>query len=177
MFDYPGRSQKLQVEEKRIQNNPAESFWPGNLFKTGVGHFWGILDTRDYMRARHFVAWELQHLTSREAVKTSLGHFRDMTRLNRSDNMGTRNVIPGLYLRLRKDQEAYDFIKWHATTGSNPDYDWGNTRLPYLNLKDEDVTESIDSFQDNLEFSAIIVMCLIKVRACKPITQLHDAEY
>ncbi|PPQ84331.1 hypothetical protein CVT24_012479 [Panaeolus cyanescens] len=155
---------KLEVEKRKIENNPADSWWPGNLFETSAGHFWGIIDTRDYMRARLHVAWELQKVTSREAVKTSLNHFRDMIRLNRSDNMGVRNTIPGLYVRLKKDQEAYDFLKWYATEGSRSDYDWANLDLPFLNLKDQDAMENLAYFKEKYDLSAVVVMCLIQLR-------------
>ncbi|TFA99787.1 hypothetical protein CCMA1212_008481 [Trichoderma ghanense] len=53
--------------------------------------------------------------------------------------MGLRDMIPALYIRLGRDQDAYDFIKWYATTGSESDYDWGDMSLPFLDTKNADV--------------------------------------
>jgi hypothetical protein len=33
-------------------NTPDDGYSWGNAFETAVGHFWGIHETRDYMRAR-----------------------------------------------------------------------------------------------------------------------------
>ncbi|KAJ2929273.1 hypothetical protein H1R20_g7816, partial [Candolleomyces eurysporus] len=65
-----------------------------------------------------------------------------MLRLCRSDNLGVRDMIPNLYLRLHQDQQCYDFLKWYATEGKRSDYDWGNMSLAFLDLENEDPLES-----------------------------------
>ncbi len=60
------------------------------MFEEEEGNFWGILDTRPYMRARHGLAlssWELGE--SREAME----HYEDMLRLNPNDNQGIRYLL------------------------------------------------------------------------------------
>jgi hypothetical protein len=47
-------------------------------------------------------------------------------------------------LRLGRDQECYDFIKWWATTAERTDYDWEDMDLPYLDIKDSDAFEPVD---------------------------------
>lgn len=96
---------------------------PANVFETSVGHFWGIVDTRDYMRARFGHLDALLEVKTAEAVQTALDHLMDMHRLCRGDNMGLRNYTPFVLLRLGKDQESYDFMKWYATTGDDAHYD------------------------------------------------------
>eukprot|EP01034_Spumella_vulgaris_P041734 gene41734-51718_t len=60
--------------------------------------------------------------------------------------MGMRDLVPGMMLRIGQEQEAYDFIKWWLTYPDN--YDWGNMSLPYLNIKNADITESVfDKFK------------------------------
>jgi hypothetical protein len=98
--------------------------------------------TRDYMRARMDLVTALLKINTRDAVSASLEHLLDMLRLCRGDNLGVRDIVPGLYLRLRRDQECYDFLKWYGTQGQDADYAWGDMSLPFLNLKDEDSTES-----------------------------------
>ncbi|MCL4534403.1 MAG: hypothetical protein M1370_04495 [Bacteroidetes bacterium] len=61
-----------------------------HAFKQDVGHFWGILETRPYMRARAGLAdclWQIAK--HREAVE----HYWDMLRLNPNDNQGIRYVL------------------------------------------------------------------------------------
>lgn len=69
-------------------------------FEEGEGHFWGILETRPYMRARHglaFCLWEAGE--SEKAIE----HYTEMLRLNPGDNQGIRYVLAGCLL-----EEGYD---------------------------------------------------------------------
>src|SRR5215204_4528662 len=64
-------------------------------FEEEAGHFWGILETRPYMRARQGLAaclWELgEH---GEAIE----HYQEMLELNPSDNQGIRYELAGCLL-------------------------------------------------------------------------------
>ncbi|KAK5212450.1 hypothetical protein LTR41_001396 [Exophiala xenobiotica] len=108
-----------------------------------VGHFWGILSTRDYMRARYDLADTVRRVGSLDGVTEALDHMRDMLRLCRGDNMGVRDLIPPMMLQLDRDQECYDFIKWYQTEGQRSDYDWGNPDLPFLEVHDANVLEGL----------------------------------
>ena len=140
---------KLLKEESLVRNAPNADglFTPVNAFETHVGHFWGITNTRTYMRARFFLADQLRKTNTLDGVQEGLGHLQDMLRLCRSDNLGVRSLVPALMLQLDQDQECYDFIKWYQTEGTRVDYDWGNMELPYLNITDADPLESIAFMQ------------------------------
>jgi tetratricopeptide (TPR) repeat protein len=56
-------------------------------FEEDVGQFWGILETRPYMRARAALAETLWALGRREEA---VEHQRDLLRLNPNDNQGVR---------------------------------------------------------------------------------------
>jgi tetratricopeptide (TPR) repeat protein len=56
-------------------------------FEADVGHFWGILETRPYMRARAALAETLWTLDKREEA---VEHQRELLRLNPNDNQGLR---------------------------------------------------------------------------------------
>ena len=56
-------------------------------FDEDVGYFWGILETRPYMRARAALAETHWALDRREEA---IQHQRDMLRLNPNDNQGLR---------------------------------------------------------------------------------------
>ena len=84
---------------------------PADPFNTSIGHFWGILDTRDYMRAHYGHLEALGKIQTRSSVEVQLDIVRDILRLNRSDNVGVRDRAPHLILRMNKDQECYDFLK------------------------------------------------------------------
>ncbi|KAI1305123.1 hypothetical protein F5Y03DRAFT_356566 [Xylaria venustula] len=132
---------KLVREDHAVRNATPDFMTPANAFETCVGQFWGILSTRDYMRARFALARLLFLLGTLDGVGEGLEHLRDMLRLCRGDNMGVRNIMPALMLRLDLDQECYDFMKWWATCDPDGTYDWGDMTLPYLSIRGADVFE------------------------------------
>jgi tetratricopeptide (TPR) repeat protein len=71
-------------------------------FEEYAGHFWGVLKTRPYMRAREGLAGALQRLGDEPAA---IGHYREMLKLNPNDNQGIRDVLAALLLK-REDIPA-----------------------------------------------------------------------
>jgi tetratricopeptide (TPR) repeat protein len=56
-------------------------------FEEDVGHFWGLIETRPYVRARAALAETLWALNRREEA---VEHQRELLRLNPNDNQGVR---------------------------------------------------------------------------------------
>lgn len=84
------------------------------FFKENVGYFWGLLETRPYMRARQGLAnilWELGRGDEAES------HYRDMLRLNPGDNQGIRYSLLNLLLALNRDAEAQELLKQYEDDG------------------------------------------------------------
>lgn len=52
------KKQRVEVakEEDEIRHATPDFMTPANAFETHVGHFWGLMHTRNYMRARFFLA-------------------------------------------------------------------------------------------------------------------------
>ena len=71
------------MEEQRLRTFPADFMTPANLFDEAVGLFWGILETRTYMRLRYALVEAILKVKTRDAVETALDHARDMLRLCR----------------------------------------------------------------------------------------------
>jgi tetratricopeptide (TPR) repeat protein len=65
-------------------------------FKEYAGHFWGVLETRPYMRARVGLAATLKLLGE---VHSAISHYQDMLRLNPNDNQGIRYVLAECLMR------------------------------------------------------------------------------
>ncbi|GAB1314535.1 hypothetical protein MFIFM68171_04745 [Madurella fahalii] len=157
----------LEHEETALRAHPGHYFTLKDVFSTCVGSFWGIVGTRDYMMARFCAADALVKVATVTAVEKALEHFTDMLRLCRSDSMGVRNIIPGLLLRLGREQECYDFLKWWATVNDedhyNGHYGWTDPTLPYLDIRDADVFEPIDNFCC-VRLSHLVPLTLLKLR-------------
>lgn len=77
-------------------------------FKDDAGHFWGILETRPYMRARQALAdclWECGERA--DAIDQLLG----MLKLNPNDNQGVRYVLATWLLRVRDHDAAEELLQ------------------------------------------------------------------
>ncbi|KAG4272979.1 hypothetical protein FPRO04_10059 [Fusarium proliferatum] len=173
----------VEKEEQELRDHPGDMFTPPNIFENGVGHFWGIHETRAYMRSRyHMVDVLLQVFGTPggkiDAVQEALDNLVDMLRLCRGDNMGVRDLVPHLYIRLNRDQEAYDFVKWYATTGSESKYDWGDMDQPYLDIRDADVLEEpLETWANGkyLSLGHVAAVTLIKVRILLDLQSAQNA--
>lgn len=170
---------RVRREEHMLRDHPR-----GNVFDSGVGRFWGIFETRPYMRARFgLVGVLLQHFGSAggrvHVVQAALDHLLDLLRLCRSDNMGLRDLVPALYVRLNRDQAAYDFLKWYATTGQDSGYDWRDTQLPFLDVKDANVLEPLRGLWTEkpcLELSHAVTVALLKMRVLLDLRAVQNAS-
>jgi tetratricopeptide (TPR) repeat protein len=78
------------------------------------GHFWGLIETRPYMRARAGLADTLWHCGEYDQA---LMNWNDLLRLNTSDNQGIRYVLAARLLELGRDHELAVLLKAHADDG------------------------------------------------------------
>jgi tetratricopeptide (TPR) repeat protein len=76
-------------------------------FKEDAGHFWGILETRPYMRARKGLADCLYDVGRYEEA---IEHFKELLRLNPNDNQGNRDVLAACYLLASRNSEALELL-------------------------------------------------------------------
>jgi tetratricopeptide (TPR) repeat protein len=86
-------------------------------FEEDVGHFWGLLETRPYMRARLGLAQMLWASGRREEA---VAHYRDLLRLNPNDNQGVRYLLAACYLELGDDDDLAALLRAYEEDGSAP---------------------------------------------------------
>lgn len=72
-------------------------------FEEQAGHFWGIVRTRPYMRARFGLARCLEELGQ---VGNAIGHYQELLRLNPTDNQGVRDILLPALLAAGRAGEA-----------------------------------------------------------------------
>lgn len=65
------------------------------IFKNDKGHFWGLLETRPYMRARSQLAFCLMEM---KRFEESILEYEAMLELNPNDNQGVRYALMSCYL-------------------------------------------------------------------------------
>jgi tetratricopeptide (TPR) repeat protein len=73
------------------------------MFEENVGHFWGLIQARPYMRARYGLAGCLEDLGR---PSEAIDHYRDLLRLNPNDNQGVRDILLPLMLSVGRDADA-----------------------------------------------------------------------
>ena len=84
----------------------------GDLYiKKNTGHFWGILETRPYMRALVGLADCYWH---RREFEQAIKIYREMLNLNPSNNQGVRYALGYLLLLLDRREELDIFFKEHG---------------------------------------------------------------
>ena len=85
------------------------------FFRENAGQFWGLLETRPYMRARLGLA---QCLWSAHRSEAALAHYRDMLRLNPGDNQGIRYLLCECLLDLDRKDELDRLLDQYADDAS-----------------------------------------------------------
>ncbi len=76
-------------------------------FAEAAGHFWGVLETRPYMRARQGLA---ESLVEMDRPAEAVEHFQEMLRLNPGDNQGIRHSLVNVLITLDRDAEAWELL-------------------------------------------------------------------
>jgi tetratricopeptide (TPR) repeat protein len=94
---------RYQKAIEAFHKNNGEQF-----FQENTGYFWGIIETRPYMRAMEGYGRCLWDCDEKEAaVKV----YQDMLGLNPNDNQGVRYMLISWLLILEKNDEARALIK------------------------------------------------------------------
>jgi tetratricopeptide (TPR) repeat protein len=76
-------------------------------FEKDVGHFWALLETRPYMRARAALAKMLWDQGERA---DAVAHWEELLRLNPNDNQGVRKTLVGHLIELGRDADAQSLL-------------------------------------------------------------------
>ncbi len=105
---------ELIANMTRVVEDGARALGP-KFFAENRGHFWGILETRPYMRARSLLAKSLAEAGRHdEAIR----HHEEMLDLCPNDNLGLRYPLIGLYLRAGRLKDVARLFKQYDDEGS-----------------------------------------------------------
>jgi tetratricopeptide (TPR) repeat protein len=127
-------------------------------FHEDVGYFWGLLETRPYMRARQGLAQTLWDKGLREEAVT---HYRDMLHLNPNDNQGIRYLLLGCLLILGCDDDATKLIKLIKRYKEDGAAAWSWSRALLAFRQGDDCPESRSALSraigDNTHVAALLL--------------------
>jgi tetratricopeptide (TPR) repeat protein len=93
--DATANSEEEHVSGLRTIVEVAERALGAEYFRENTGHFWGLHETRPYMRARFQLADALKNSLH---VDEALPHFEALLELNPGDNQGARDYLLACYL-------------------------------------------------------------------------------
>ncbi|MCD6518071.1 MAG: tetratricopeptide repeat protein [Candidatus Aminicenantes bacterium] len=109
----------------------AEQKLGRQYFEENKGHFWGLVETRPYMRAQEFLTTSLKVAGQlKEAIKQA----EQMLELNPNDNQGIRDSLLGMYLETGNLKGARKLIKKYPNQ-IMATFLWGQVLERYLSGK------------------------------------------
>lgn len=108
------------------------------VFKESVGHFWGLVSTRPYMRALCGLA---QCLWSMGKKREAIEKYYELLRLNPNDNQGIRYLLINCLLEMGRNEEARKLLKRYE---DDPTACWAYSEA-LLTYRDEGASSKADS--------------------------------
>jgi hypothetical protein len=102
-------------------------------------------------------------IDTRLAVQAGLNHVLEMAGLSKTNMLGTADLAVPCFLRLGRDQECYDFMKWWITT---PESTMQPPKKPYTSVRNADVLESSSIFMGkcpSLNFMACLILLKLRI--------------
>ena len=114
-------------------------------FDENEGYFWGLLETRPYMRAREGLANTLWDYGKKEEALT---HYREMLRLNPGDNQGIRYSLLNMLLELNRPEQVDTLLGEHEDEWSSQ---WRYTQVLRAFQKEGDSPAAQEALEAALE--------------------------
>lgn len=144
-YDHPSPDARIQLSKKALKLDPnqtdayvilgeeatyyekakdyysqgiqsAEREFGQAFFKENTGHFWGLIETRPYMRAK---AGYADCLWGLDKKKEAIYQYQQMLTLNPNDNQGIRYILLQCYIDQREYKKANQLAsQYHETTAN-----------------------------------------------------------
>jgi hypothetical protein len=141
-------------------------------------HFWEWKDIRSYIQAKRRLIDALCNIPTERALQTALQHGLDILRLNTSDNMDVKLIIPDIMIRLDMDFEAEDFIRRFSTVSSTCQYAWAHLDLVLPEPQGEKIVEcrmEMDLVDECMPLAFKLALVLLKLRLLFCLRDLQNA--
>lgn len=126
------------------------------MFAEAEGHFWGVVETRPYMRARAGLANCLWQLGQHQAA---IGHYEEMLRLNPGDNQGIRYLLLTAYLADDLDAVAVRLLGEYEDDASAT---WLYNRALLLYRQEKSGKKARTQLQEALQYNPHVPAYLLR---------------
>ncbi len=127
------------------------------VFEKEAGHFWGMVETRPYMRARLGVA---QCLWALGRLEEAISHFQTLIRLNPNDNQGIRYILAASLLEVGDIDALQQLLDQY----DEPTAEWLYTKALLAYVRQGDGAESRKLLKDALNHNPHVVSYLLGER-------------
>ena len=97
--------EKLKALKLAVARGTEQMKREGLLEKDTIGKFWGVLETRPYMRLRRAY---MDALTDLGMLGRAAEEGADMLKLSTADNLGVRYSLMHIYVQLEREKEALE---------------------------------------------------------------------
>lgn len=174
-------------------------------FHNHLEHFWEFTKTKDFLLELSKLVELHEPIKHRAAVVRQLIFAFHIIYMGGTDDLDFRFKVPALIMRITRDQESYDFMKWRNTmkrerlTQTSLDHMRSrfatptilNPRIPDprqapvvyrsdpredpAGYRMENVFESPDIFDDTTPIMTLIPLCLVKIKFILEIQRLQLA--
>ena len=170
LADFEDSPIKRLKKYEDIVENATKLLENKNMFdKENIGIFWGIIETRPYMRARHRKLLTLIDLGRyTEACKEA----EDMIRLCESDNLGIRYILLPLYCILEKFDECEKLYKKYQDESLHMVF-----TMAIMYFKKGNYTKAKQFLRKSEEANQHIIMFLFVATQNREKLKEYDSEY
>lgn len=124
-------------------------------FTRDAGHFWSVLETRPYMRAREGFALCLWELGQREEA---VENYRRMLELNPEDNQGIRHELADCLLALGRDEQLGELLGRYEEEASAF---WVYTRALWAFRQGGSTGEATEALHEAVEINPYVAQYLL----------------
>ena len=136
----PSKGEALEFSRHIVET--AEKRLGKDVFEECKGHFWGMLETRPYMRARNDLAIRL---TRARQAGEAIVEYEGMLELCPGDNLGIRYVLLGLYFQENRREDAGRLLKeFEDERPYSAVMAWGYVLERFLNAGMDEAKEALE---------------------------------
>lgn len=125
-------------------------------FVEDKGHFWGLLETRPFMRSIAQLAEGYRQMGKRFFDK-AIDIYEEMLELNPNDNQGVRYLLLDCYLAKKQYQKVADLIKKYKDD-SMAVFNWTKVLLAYGTEGEKAAEAALETAMEQNEF-VILYLC------------------
>ncbi len=163
-----GKTRRSRIELYRKAVAAGERSLGAEFIEENTGYFWGMHETRPYMRALEGLA---ANLRADGELLESLATYRKMLILNPGDNQGVRYTA--LYLLIETDQDgsAEELYESYSEDDGSAWWRFGRALLNFRKSGDTPTTRA--SLRDAIKYNPFVPQYLLEIKQRPPTPPGH----